>query len=168
MAQEKHSEKEARSNHNADNPGVRIPPPVAGAVLLTGGLYCNSYFGFKFGASPKLWMTLGGVIFTLSALISFLATYSFFKHKTSIIPHHPDSYLIQTGIFKYSRNPIYLAFCTTFISICFWFNAPLALVFLPLFFVWLNSLVIPKEEAYLSRHFGSPYTDYQTRVKRWL
>ena len=93
---------------------------------------------------------------------------SFIKAKTHIEPWQPASQLITTGLYRYSRNPIYLTFfiftlCLGLILSKLW----IMLMAIPALWV-MNTYVIAKEEAYLEATFLDKYTKYKREVRRWL
>jgi len=103
-----------------------------------------------------------------SLSLAIITLFEFFRNKTHIEPWKPTSSIISTGVFRYSRNPIYLAFCLALLAggllLDSWWGivaiAPLA---------WLlQVLVIRKEEVYLEAKFGECYLDYKRRVRRWF
>ena len=93
---------------------------------------------------------------------------TFRRFKTNILPHTPDSAMMDSGPFAHSRNPIYVAFLLLYLGVCLLMDAPVALVFIVPAVLALRYYVIAREEAYLIRRFGATYTEYQSRVRRWL
>ena len=153
---------------NNDHAGVKIPPPIMLIFWLIISYFLSRFLGLTFPISHTILGGIGGLFLVTSIVIKALSVMSFRKHKTSIIPHRPSTFLMTNGIFKYSRNPIYLAFCLAFFSLSLLLNSPGTLLFLPIVFLWLRYSVIAKEEAYLSRHFGRAYIDYTRQTRRWL
>ncbi|ACA87730.1 methyltransferase family protein [Shewanella woodyi] len=147
--------------------GVKIPPPAI-FILFMLLAYLNGLFvpiAITF-AAPITYLGLGILLAGLFLLLYLV--YQFRKAKTAVEPWQPTSSLIKTGIYAYSRNPIYLAFCT--------FPVGLGLYLSDL---WLISSVLPScigvyyvairaEEAYLTRKFGDEYLRYQQQVRRWI
>jgi protein-S-isoprenylcysteine O-methyltransferase Ste14 len=89
-------------------------------------------------------------------------------HRTTIVPHRPVATLITSGIYRFSRNPMYTGLAVmvgggALIAGTWW-----PLLLLPLAVLAVTLLAIKPEEAYLTEHFGSRYTDYQREVRRWL
>jgi len=152
----------------ADHPGVKLPPPFTAAFWLLAGLYSNEKIGYGYPGPAKLWDGLALILLSFSALIIVWCFLSFRTHKTTILPHAPNSQLITSGIFLISRNPIYLAFLLTQTGIAFGLNAPLALIAVPITAVIFHFRVIKKEEAYLARRFGQAYLDYKLTTRRWI
>ncbi|MFK7942883.1 MAG: isoprenylcysteine carboxylmethyltransferase family protein [Paracoccaceae bacterium] len=92
-----------------------------------------------------------------------------FRHaRTTIVPHAPPKALVDTGPFRYSRNPIYLADLVILAGWCVSLGAPLGLpLILPFWWVLTRRFIEP-EEARLTKHLGTPYVEFCERVRRWL
>jgi protein-S-isoprenylcysteine O-methyltransferase Ste14 len=110
----------------------------------------------------------GVVVFVTAVTLASVALLHFRRAKTHVEPWQPTTTIIQSGIFRYSRNPIYLAFCIAtlgggMIINSWWGIAAVA----PLVYL-LQTLVIRKEETYLEAKFGQAYLDYKNSVRRWL
>ena len=145
-----------------------MPPPVIVAVFLALGLVADKYLPSSFGAPMNYLAKLGIVLIVGGFVLAFWGAWMYFKAKTSILPHTQDSAIIDTGPFRFSRNPIYLSMVMVFTGICLYWNAPIALLFLIPTILTLRYYVIAKEEAYLIRRFGDEYLTYQRKVRRWL
>jgi protein-S-isoprenylcysteine O-methyltransferase Ste14 len=79
--------------------------------------------------------------------------------------HHRDR---PHGPYRFSRNPIYLAFSLFQLGIAIWVNSAWLLATLVGAVALIHSVVIPKEEQYLEGKFGEQYLDYKASVRRWL
>ena len=78
------------------------------------------------------------------------------------------SQIVTTGIYGFTRNPIYLGFLLIVIGLPLNSGLIWGLLLAPLYILGMNRLVIEHEEAYLEKKFGEPYTSYRSRVRRWL
>jgi len=85
-------------------------------------------------------------------------------------PFTPDqsSTLVSTGIYRYSRNPMYLGFLLALAGWCVYLANWASMLLLPLFIVYMNRFQIAPEERALHRHFGQPFTNYTQAVRRWI
>lgn len=108
-------------------------------------------------------------MFIFGFFISNYASKQFAENKTEIIPTSPtNKVLVTDGIYKYTRNPMYVGMITSLIGIAFIVGT------LPMFvavfaqFVVLNFLFIPFEEKKLSNIFGDQYNSYKLKVRRWV
>ena len=80
----------------------------------------------------------------------------------------PTIKIIKTGIYSYSRNPIYVSFIGFQISMFLIFENVLYLVSSIMLFFWIHYFVIIPEEKYLEKKFGEEYKRYKINVSRWL
>ena len=104
---------------------------------------------------------LAGLVLLLMSLISFGKSF-----RVGIDTDHPDK-LITTGIFAFSRNPIYVAFGSVLIGQFLIFPNWILLIYLAAA-IWLFHRQILREEDYLKKHYGKQYTDYCNRVRRYI
>ena len=95
---------------------------------------------------------------------------AFRSAQTSVDPRYPDKAktVVRSGIFRYSRNPMYVGLLLVLFAWGAWLSHGLALVGLPVFVIYMNRFQILPEERVLSSQFGEPYTDYLRAVRRWL
>lgn len=94
----------------------------------------------------------------------------FKKYQTTVSPMHPEnaSKLITEGIFKKSRNPIYLAVLIFLIGWSVYWAHWADFGILAFFVIYMNRFQIIPEERALLKLFGTEYSDYCTRVRRWI
>jgi len=93
---------------------------------------------------------------------------SFRRSETTIIPFQESSSLVVSGMYRITRNPMYLGMVTILTGIAM-LTGSLSPFVIPIIFVpVLNRRVIRHEEAMLEQAFGGEYRDYQRRVRRWL
>lgn len=146
-------------------PNVKFPPPFV--FLAAIGI------GYLMGDSSSqtdayLLLLIGYTGILLCAGVLATALFAFFKAKTHIEPWQPASTLITTGLYKYSRNPIYLSLFVMTICIGLVLSNYWIIVWaIPaLFFIQIK--VVVKEEAYLEKKFMDKYITYKRQVRRWL
>jgi len=87
---------------------------------------------------------------------------------TPVPARKPTTVIVRTGPYRFSRNPIYLAFSLLQLSIAIWANSLWLLATLVGAVAVIHWVVIRREEAYLERRFGAQYSDYKASVRRWL
>lgn len=110
----------------------------------------------------------GRAVIVLGLALMVWAAIAFRRARTSIVPHEIPSALVETGPFRHSRNPIYVADLIILAGWTLSLGAPLALALLwPFQQVLLRLFILPEEDR-LSVHLGEPYRLYRTRVRRWL
>lgn len=148
-------------------PGVNFPPPFVFIAAIVLGYFMdassplvqtNSYFLMLVGYT--------GIIVCTGVLI--IGLLSFFKAKTHVEPWQPASTLITTGLYKYSRNPLYLALFVATICIGLVLSNYWIVVWAVPAIYFIRIKVIAKEEAYLERKFMDKYISYKRQVGRWL
>jgi protein-S-isoprenylcysteine O-methyltransferase Ste14 len=107
----------------------------------------------------------------LVAVAIALFSYSVAKFRAANTPvpaRKPTTAIVRTGPYRFSRNPIYLAFSLFQLGIAIWVNSVWLLATLAGAVALMNYVVIPREEYYLERRFGAQYMDYKASVRRWL
>ena len=110
----------------------------------------------------------GWVLVALGLGFTAWGLLTFFRHRTAIMPHHPASRLVDSGPYRFSRNPMYVGMTTAYLGGVLVTNMFWPLLFLPLSLFALVMLVIRKEERYLADAFGAEYAAYRKRTRRWL
>lgn len=148
---------------------MHIPPPVfaLGAVLI---LYGGDKILPGLSIHPQGQWLVGAICVVLGVVIAAVSVRRFSQESTTITPAHPEktSALVTDGIYRYTRNPMYLgmAFCIAGIGIGL--GSLLTLVVLPVF-VWLiTHIQISIEEQALEKLFGAAYREYKSAVRRWI
>ena len=101
-------------------------------------------------------------------LVSFAGAGLFRRLGTAIIPYKPATRLVTSGIYRWTRNPMYLGMALIFVGVAVFFNSLSSLVLLPLVLVTVQTQVIAREEAYLEGTFGAEYVAYKKRVRAWI
>lgn len=110
----------------------------------------------------------GLALVALAFLLALVSLLQFFAAKTHVEPWRPTSSIIRGGVFRYSRNPIYLAFCIAAFGAGLALNSWWIIAAAPLLGYLLQHFVIRREEAYLEQKFGGEYLEYKRSVRRWL
>ena len=113
---------------------------------------------------------LSYVLFLLGFGILFSAARSFKKHKTTINPIKIEtaSSLVVSGIFNYSRNPMYLGMALILLGLSLKFNLIGGLIFTTLFILFITNFQIKPEEKAMQKIFGEEFLSYKNKVRRWL
>ncbi|MBP9159034.1 MAG: isoprenylcysteine carboxylmethyltransferase family protein [Sphingobium sp.] len=148
---------------------LKIPPLAL--VLLAGGVmwviaWAVPTFGFVFPA--RRICAMGAVL--IGTAVAGMGIFSFRRARTTVNPMKPDSSsaLVVTGIYRLTRNPMYLGFLWILLGWgIFLSNAPAFLV-LPGFVLYMNRFQIEPEERALTRLFGRAFVTYATQVRRWI
>jgi len=150
-----------------DNPGVIAPPPLIYIVPLAAALYMDRTDPFVM-MPPEYAKSIGFATIAVGVLLMVFAGVQFWRKHTSLIPYSPTTAIVQTGPYRISRNPIYLADTVCYVGVAILLNTAWPLLFLPLVLLVMHRGVILREERYLEQKFGDVYNDYRMRVRRWL
>ena len=115
-------------------------------------------------------ITCGGVIFLLGLGLCLLSVNGLRNADTTVNPFHPETTekLVTTGLFHYTRNPIYLGMLGMLVGWAIYLAHPVMVCWLGGFIVYMNRFQILPEERFLNEKFGHTYQQYQTEVRRWL
>ena len=142
-------------------------PPVffLGALLLQWGLHA---FVPITRIVPEAWALLGAIPIVVGLVVAVLGDRQFKKVSTAINPFDRPSVLVTSGVFRVSRNPMYLSMILILIGGSLAWGT-LSTFIVPPVLVWLLSRkFIVMEEAALTQAFGEDYDQYRRRVRRWL
>ena len=118
-------------------------------------------------AARLLWWP--GAVIAAAGLAIGVAGAGFFKMiGTPVNPIGTPLKLATGGVYRFTRNPMYLGACVLFVGLGLMLDSGWLLVLVPLVVLGLRQLAIMPEEAYLRRRFGAEYAAYCARVRRWL
>jgi protein-S-isoprenylcysteine O-methyltransferase Ste14 len=144
---------------------VDLPPvwlmAFIGAVWLLGSVVPLPVFG---GLGDGIAVVLAGVGVALFAA----AIWEMGRARTTVIPHRVASALVTGGVFRLSRNPIYLGDVAFLLAAILWLDVPLALPLVWVFVRVITARFIEGEEARLRAGFGAAFDDWAARVRRWI
>jgi protein-S-isoprenylcysteine O-methyltransferase Ste14 len=111
--------------------------------------------------------TLGAALILSGLVVMALAIMQFRRHRTTVLPRETPVAMIQTGIYRRSRNPIYLADAMILSGAALRWDAG-GLILVPLFMAIIRHRFIRGEEAGLRAAFGPAFDAYAARTRRWL
>ncbi|SEC14811.1 Protein-S-isoprenylcysteine O-methyltransferase Ste14 [Pseudomonas saponiphila] len=147
----------------------RIPPPLV-AVLF--GVLMGLFSRWLPGLDPDLHtrlllalpLVMAGLLFVLAGGLSFR------RARTTVNPLKPASAsaLVTSGIYRYTRNPMYVGFALWLLAWGLYLASPLVLLGVLGFVLYMNRFQISPEERALGQLFGADFADYRQRVRRWL
>lgn len=149
---------------------TRIPPPVVMLFFATVIWWQADLTQIPLipGYHSLFWPAV--LVFGTGALFDLISLKHFLKAKTTINPLSPEkaSQLVSTGIYAFTRNPMYVGLLLWLLAICLHLNTLFGLL-APLGFVaYINRFQIQPEEKYLQQLFGESYLSYKQQVPRWL
>jgi protein-S-isoprenylcysteine O-methyltransferase Ste14 len=148
------------------NLGAFRPPLLYGASIAI-GLACHWRWPRPLlsGVAPGL---LGSILVVASLLLFGASVQRFRAARTPVPARKPTTAIVRTGPYRFSRNPIYLAFSLLQLGIAVWVNTWWLVATLAAAIATVHYVVIPREERYLEARFGAEYRDYRASVRRWL
>ncbi len=142
-----------------------FPPYVYAGSWVAGGVLTWLWPLPISKAYPWLW---GVALVLLAFAIVTAAIRELAHHQTTHKVSEATRALVTSGIYRHSRNPIYLAGAILSLGFALMANSWWLVAALAVVLVLIQTGVIHREEAYLARAFGSSYRDYTARVRRWL
>ena len=148
------------------NLGLIRPPWVYLASLVTGALL---QLVAPLPFLPRtLGVALGVPLVVLAIALLWFSVARFRAAGTPVPARKPTTTIVRSGPYRFSRNPIYLAFSLFQLGIALGLNSLWLLATLVAAMAWMDLVVIRKEESYLERKFGSEYLGYKAAVRRWV
>ena len=156
-----------RASSAGNTAGVIGPPPLIYLGALGVGFGLDTVIGSGSLPSPVAIPAGSALLIAGAGLLGSFAR-AFLGAETPIDPYTPSTAIVTNGPFRLTRNPAYLGMALTYAGIAIVSNAPWALVPLPVAIAIIDRGVIAREERYLERKFGAPYTDYKRHVRRWI
>jgi protein-S-isoprenylcysteine O-methyltransferase Ste14 len=148
---------------------LKVPPPVVALLLallmwLVSSVTAPLEVPFRWRVGAALVLALVGLGFSVAGVTAFR------RVRTTINPHKPTaaSSLVSGGVYRITRNPMYLGLLLLLLGWAAFLSNPLTLLLLPVFVVYINRFQINPEERALSSLFGGEYAAYKERVRRWL
>jgi len=155
---------------NVLNLDTKIPPPL---IMLSAA-------AFLWLATPTLrvalplpdyaltWPAL--VLFLGGVAIDLISLFYFVRARTTVNPLNPEktSVLVTSGLYRFSRNPMYLGMLLWLLALCLYLNNIAGLLVAAAFVAYINRFQIRPEERALQQQFGEAYERYQQQVPRWL
>lgn len=152
-----------------DRPTINrnVHPPIVALIFIAAAFVLGRFVLGSFMA-PSVLRNIGFALTFIGLLCGVGAFLEFRKARTTLDPHGSTKQLVTSGIYRFTRNPIYLGFLLMVIGFPLNSGFYSGIVVAPFFALTLNRLVIEKEEAYLEKKFKDVYTSYKSRVRRWL
>lgn len=149
---------------NDKRPATLLPPPLVYVAALWGAWELNSLAPLSFTKAPGIgWMlVIVGVVLLLWAAATMI------RYRTTVNPYASVKCLVESGPFRFSRNPIYLGDSIIYLGIMLIWGFLWPLLLYPVVWAAIHYGVIKNEEAHLTARFGESYAQYCQRVRRWI
>ena len=145
----------------------KIPPPIVTLVFGLAIYFSRSIFP---DFSNAIFNIISMLLIISGPFILISAVRSFKAHQTTITPINIDkaTSLVQSGTFKYSRNPMYLGMVMILLGLVLMFNLIGGILFTLLFAIYITKYQIRPEEEVMERLFGEDFLKYKNSVRVWL
>jgi protein-S-isoprenylcysteine O-methyltransferase Ste14 len=147
----------------------KVPPPLI-ALLSAAMMWAIARAAPAIQIDSTVRFALVAILATIGGIFAFSGFSAFARAKTTVNPIDIEaaSALVTTGIFRYTRNPMYLALTMLLLAFAAYLAVPWALLGPLAFVLYITRFQIIPEERVLLAKFGAAYTDYQGQVRRWL
>ena len=145
-------------------------PPVVLVALFALAMWLLAQLVPPLALSLDWRLVLAGIFAGAGIAVALSGVLAFRRANTTVDPRVPQqsANLVIRGIYRYSRNPMYVGFLLLLIAWVFYLMSAAALALLPLFVLYMNRFQIAPEERHLLLKFGAEYQAYLTQVRRWL
>lgn len=150
-----------------DHADVKIHPPILLGIHI-GVAWLMGRFLVLPAEIPTVVRVIGLGLAGVGFLLGLLSLAAFMTARTTVNPHGSVRAVVSSGVYRFTRNPIYLGMVFMLIGFPLIFGNVWGIFLAPVFIFLMNKLVIEHEEAYLEKKFGEGYTGYKRRVRRWL
>ncbi|MFK8013785.1 MAG: isoprenylcysteine carboxylmethyltransferase family protein [Marinicellaceae bacterium] len=155
--------------NNKNHAQVKTIPPLIPLFFILISWLVNKYiFNISIPVPTDIQTYIAYFFMACATFLFGFSLLFFFKSKQNPEPHTPTNALYTSGVFRITRNPIYLGFLAAQIVVAIKFNNLYIILSLPLVVVMLNKWVIEPEEVYLEKLFGDKYLEYKKSVRRWI
>ena len=146
---------------------LKIPPPVIVLILVVSNFLSSKKIDIINIPNQTL---VSIIILLIGVFILIVPVSKFIKSKTTVNPikFKKVNKLITSGIYKYSRNPMYLGLLMIVISTSIFYLNIFSITTPFLFYFWINRFQIKREEIFLTEKFGREYMSYKTKTRRWI
>ncbi|HIE4562579.1 TPA: methyltransferase family protein [Stenotrophomonas maltophilia] len=148
---------------------TRIPPPLVMLLCAAAGYLASRLWPGTVLPLPMPALLAGGVM-AIGLALNLLPKLAFQRARTTVNPLRPSasSALVTHGVYRYTRNPMYLGQATVLAGAMLYLQNLTALLAVPLFVIYITRLQIVPEERVLSARFPEAYAGFRQRVRRWL
>ncbi len=152
-----------------DHPSIHrnVHPPIVALMFIVIAYFLGRFVALPF-VVPMAVRNLGLFLTFIGFLLGVGAFMEFRKARTTLDPHGSARQVVTSGIYRFTRNPIYLGFLLMVAGLPLNSGLIWGVVLAPLYIMMMTRLVIEREEVYLQKKFKDQYANYRSRVRRWL
>lgn len=148
---------------------LRIPPPLV-ALTFAIMMWFLSKFGPEIQWRPVFAHASSAILIAMAIVFDVFALIAFWSSKTTINPLRPESTssLVTSGIYKITRNPMYVGLALFLLAWAVYLSSFMALMCIPFFIAYIHRFQIVCEEKVLMQRFGRAFEEYKAKVRPWL
>lgn len=148
---------------------LKIPPVVVFFICL-GLIWGINQWTLIEGLRFQVSTGIISMIVTIGVIVGVLSLAEFWRNSTTANSHKPEktSSLVTSGVYMFSRNPMYMALLIVLIAAAFRAGSLLGFLVLPLFVFYINHFQIKPEEEVMEEKFGDEFIAYKENVNRWF
>lgn len=146
---------------------TRILPPTCLFISLAGMVLLNLFMPVV-TLIPYPWNATGLIPMAVGMALNTIAGKAFIKSGNSIRAFERPEKLLTSGVYKYSRNPMYLGMVLILVGVAVLLGTLSPFIIAPMFAITMDRVFVIAEEEILEQHFGEQWTQYRAEVRRWL
>jgi protein-S-isoprenylcysteine O-methyltransferase Ste14 len=152
-----------------DHAGVIAPPPLIFATAFFAGYALDRLVGWpRPHGVMGLQLSLAIFLALVGAGLGIAAVWEFRRARTNVLPERPTTALAEGGVYRFTRNPMYLGLACQYAALAVDLDHPVILALLPPALLVIHFGVVRREERYLTAKFGVAYLNYRARTPRWI
>jgi protein-S-isoprenylcysteine O-methyltransferase Ste14 len=151
----------------ADRPNVLPWPPMIYVASALAAFALGRFYPLEF-VHYHVFIIFGTILTFVGFALDLWAMVVMWRARTNILPHRGADSLIDSGPFRFTRNPIYLGNTVVMMGVSFYFDNGWFLLLGLVAAILVDHLAIRREEIHLAKRFGDEWRNYSTRTPRWL
>lgn len=147
---------------------LKVPPPLVTLIFGVLMYYLDALYSIEVVSVVR--NVFIAIVLIAASFLLFPAVVQFYKNKTTVNPFTPEktNVLVVEGVYRYSRNPMYLGMALVLLAWGVFLSNPLNLITFCCFIAYMNYFQIKPEENALEHLFGKDFQSYKMKVRRWL
>lgn len=150
-----------------DRPGVPIAPPLLFVIPILLLLVVEWLIPTTWVHGGVRWIS-GALMFAIGFAMNIAGFVTQKRAGTDPIPFNPTTRIVSHGLYRFSRNPMYIGFAFWTLGLAILCDSVWMLLAVPVGLILTDRMIVRREERYLERKFGEEYLSYKRRVRRWL
>ena len=148
---------------------LKIPPPAV-ALIVAVTMWTISLLGEPLAVTAVVRAAVAGIVAVVGGAFSVSGVISFRRARTTVNPTKPQaaSSLVTSGVYRLTRNPMYVGLLLVLVAWAIFLSSAWTLAGPPAFLLYITRFQIQPEERVLAAIFGTAYSNYKDKVRRWL